>query len=510
MAKKQVVAVLVAGPFAEKRSTSTDILERWRHLTGRQGHPADPEFASYLSATLATLVLDGGQARAFERLLNCLARLMGGQGQADELMNQAEAARAALEPARFADRTWQTVRKVIDDRSQRTAFDEALSNDLRDLGLTRPADHVLVGLTVSRTIEPDPVDEAIRRDAFQRASADLAHATGEVVAGQVGDHGVVFLCGKAGPATRKRQKVLDLAERVFTLGRKRFGLSLHFGASLAPANDPLSRSYQSALGAAEAALVGDAKLVIAEPGSRRPRHSLRHLRQELSRAVEERPDLLGARFDRYLEAVAVHCVYRMKPARAHLEAGFERMAEALVKSGALDEKSFGVLGDGLDRAAGEARTVSELFAAYRKSVFDLATAVQRPAHARRDRGLQGALDYIRQRYSEPLSRAKVARVAGFAPRYFSALFKKREHTTFEQYLHGLRIERAKQLLEDSSVDAARVAELSGFRTPQYFSRVFRRATGTTPLEFRRKSPRVAANDAKKPESRKSHRKSPKV
>ena len=39
-------AILVTGPFALRRPTSTDVLERWRWLTGRQGHPADSGICS--------------------------------------------------------------------------------------------------------------------------------------------------------------------------------------------------------------------------------------------------------------------------------------------------------------------------------------------------------------------------------------------------------------------------------------------------------------------------------
>jgi photosystem II stability/assembly factor-like uncharacterized protein len=44
----KLVAVLVAGPFALGRPTSAGVLDRWRRLTGRQGHATDPEFAAYL------------------------------------------------------------------------------------------------------------------------------------------------------------------------------------------------------------------------------------------------------------------------------------------------------------------------------------------------------------------------------------------------------------------------------------------------------------------------------
>ncbi|HEV8244502.1 MAG TPA: AraC family transcriptional regulator, partial [Polyangiaceae bacterium] len=343
------------------------------------------------------------------------------------------------------------------------------------------------GLTVSRAGETDAVDETIRRDAFQRSAAELARATGGTVTGRVGDHGVVFLTGAPGSNARKRQRASDFAERVAALGRQRFALSLHFGMAVAAETAALSASYERALSAAETALVQGKKLIVAGAGGEAPSTSLRHLRQELVATVEEHPELLCARFDRYLEAVAVQCGYRVEPAKAHVDVGFERLTEGLVKSGALDEKSLRALGAGLDRAAIRAQTISDLFAAYRRAALDVVEAVQRPTSARQDRSLRRTLDFLRQHYSEPLTRNQVARVAGFAPGYFSELFKAREGITFERYLRGLRLERAKQLLLDSELDAARVGELCGFKTPQYFSFVFRDAIGVTPLAFRKKS-----------------------
>ena len=76
LSKKRVEAILVTGPFSTSRATSAEILERWRWLTGRQGHPGDPEFAYYLSITLSTLVLEGPHLVTYRRLLVSLARMM--------------------------------------------------------------------------------------------------------------------------------------------------------------------------------------------------------------------------------------------------------------------------------------------------------------------------------------------------------------------------------------------------------------------------------------------------
>jgi AraC-like DNA-binding protein len=480
---RRSIALMVVGPVASRPPTSADVLERWRWLTGRQGHPADPEFASYLAATLSTLVLAGPSLGRFEELLECLAQLLAGEGRADVIANRAGELRAEIEQARFVDRMWEAVRNMNDDRTSRTRYTEAHRSGLRRLGLTRKADMVLVGLTVGRAPD-DPVDEAIRRDAFQRDVVNAARAMGEVLAGQVGDHGIVLLSG-LGATALARRKLFGFAERMAKRAECDFGFSLHFGASQVAESADLSRCFRVALGAAESALGQGTKLVVAESMATRPPRSAGHLRRELARAVEERPELLAAKFDIYLEAVAGQCGYRVDAARGYLEAGFERIAEPLVGSGALDAKGFETLCEVLDRAAGEARSMRDLFAAYRRAVEDVADALKRPVAARRDRSLRAAVDFIHQHYTEPLRLESVARLAGFTPSHFSKLFIQREKMPFERYVRRLRLERAKQLLITTTLDSTRIAELAGFGSVFYFSRVFRALIGVTPLEYRR-------------------------
>jgi AraC-like DNA-binding protein len=492
VAQGKVVAVLVSGPFARMRPTSARLSDRWRALTGRQAHLADPELAAYLERMLSMLVLDDDALESFERLLECLARLLAGEGDAGKLMNEAEERMTRLEHIRFPERVWRAAKTMVDDRFPRAWQNAARTYTMQNLGLSREPDHLLVGLTLSRKPSADLIDEALRREAFQRGAVDLGRTVGDVITGQVGDHGVVFLT-----ASRQRRKLADLAGRASELARRRFGLLLHFGASAASSREPLSRSYQAALGAAEAALAQGAPLLFANEHVSKPSRSLRQLRDDLCTEVEQRPDLLPARFDRYLEMIAAQCGYRGDAARGHLEGGFERIAGPLLSNGAINRKSFDALCDVLERAAREAGTLTELFAAYRRAVLDLSEAVQRPVRARQDRSLRSAVDHIHRHFAEPLSLRTVARLAGFAPSHFSKLFIQRERVPFERYVRSLRLERAKQLLADTELDAARVADLSGFRSPQYFSHAFAKSFGMTPLAYRqgRRKTRAHAWDA---------------
>jgi AraC-like DNA-binding protein len=486
LARGKVVGILVCGPFARERLTRSAVIEQWRWLTGGSAHPADPAFAAYLARRLEILVLEGDQAPAFERLVICLTQLMAGVGRADEIANRAEVLRAELQETRFVDRMWESARTMVDDRSARVWQGVNFEKSRRLLGLSRTPDDVLVGLMVSRSKGDDPVDEALRRDAFQRAAAYFARKRGDLIAGRVGDHGVVLLSSARGSPAKRKERLLDLAERASGLARKGHGLSLSFGLSLASRSVTVSRTYLAALGAAEHALGQGTRFAVAEPSTGRPTESLRQLRDELGRVAEAQPERLEARFDRYLEVVAAQHGYGVEPVRGHLDAAFERIVEPFVKSGTLDRKSLKESGEVLDRAASDARSASDLFAAYRRVVADLCEARRRPVRARHDRSLRAALDHIHQHYAEALPLESVARVAGFSADHFSKLFKKREGMTFERYLGGFRIEQAKRLLGETDLGVARIGELCGFHSPQYFCRAFLRWTALTPMQHRKK------------------------
>ena len=69
--------------------------------------------------------------------------------------------------------------------------------------------------------------------------------------------------------------------------------------------------------------------------------------------------------------------------------------------------------------------------------------------------------------------------------YFSMLFKKSFGANFVDYLTDLRISAAKELLADPFLAAAEIANMVGYESPNYFTRVFKKTTGMTPTEYRK-------------------------
>src|SRR5258706_6816107 len=137
----------------------------------------------------------------------------------------------------------------------------------------------------------------------------------------------------------------------------------------------------------------------------------------------------------------------------------------------------------LERAA-DATTVPDLLLVYRRAVLDVQEAVLHPKQAHHDRSVRRATAFVRAHLDEPLSLARVARVAGFAPTYFSTIFAKTEKTTLARHIRQLRVERAKKMLDSTTLGVERIGQLCGFRTRTSFHHAFHELVGSTPGQYR--------------------------
>lgn len=98
--------------------------------------------------------------------------------------------------------------------------------------------------------------------------------------------------------------------------------------------------------------------------------------------------------------------------------------------------------------------------------------------------LRKAIDYINEHYTEQITLNEVAEKIFVSSCYISRMFKKELGKNFVDYLNGLRIEKAKELLKDPKYKTYEIAELVGIPDAHYFSRLFKKYEGLTPTEYR--------------------------
>jgi AraC-like DNA-binding protein len=299
----------------------------------------------------------------------------------------------------------------------------------------------------------------------------------------VSDHVLAFLLDDSRSGPGPRRKLMEVMRRADALAR-RHGLSIHWGIAMGADARSLPMRYQAALAAAEEALSVGLPMRDAAGTKTAELGLLSGLRRELGRVARERPALLTARFDRYIDAACRGCGYRIEPVRFHFEAGLEQIANALSDVGALDERTRAELPELVGRDVAQAQTLEELASAFRRAVADVALAAGKPTEARRQWSMRRATDFIRDHLAEPLTLATVARAAGFAPAHFSRLFAKTEGTPLRSYLTRLRVQRSKQLLASTNLSVERVGQIVGFVSRTHFHRAFWRAQGMTPTQYR--------------------------
>lgn len=95
-------------------------------------------------------------------------------------------------------------------------------------------------------------------------------------------------------------------------------------------------------------------------------------------------------------------------------------------------------------------------------------------------------DYINKHYTEEIDFDGMAARCNLSRSRFTHVFSGIFGVPPTQYQQNLRIEQAGELLRFSELTVAEIAQRCGFRDPLYFSRVFRKATGVSPTEYRGK------------------------
>lgn len=96
-----------------------------------------------------------------------------------------------------------------------------------------------------------------------------------------------------------------------------------------------------------------------------------------------------------------------------------------------------------------------------------------------------AKQYIQNNYMKfNLSLVDVASHVNLHPAYFSAVFSKCENISFIDYLTNFRLEKAKKLLQNSSIKATQIANEIGYQNSTYFSTLFKKHVGLSPSEYR--------------------------
>lgn len=94
-------------------------------------------------------------------------------------------------------------------------------------------------------------------------------------------------------------------------------------------------------------------------------------------------------------------------------------------------------------------------------------------------------DFIVANCSKQISLNDVAGYVHLHPVYLSRLLKNKTGKTFKEILTEVRLKKAEKLLKTTSLKHYEIAEAVGFSDAQYFSQVFKKVYGMTPIEWKK-------------------------
>ncbi len=99
--------------------------------------------------------------------------------------------------------------------------------------------------------------------------------------------------------------------------------------------------------------------------------------------------------------------------------------------------------------------------------------------------VQRIVQYLEENYAQNITLSSLEDSFFFNASYISRVFKQKTGKNYSDYLLGIRLEHAKELLRNSNHSIAYISDTTGFGNSKYFSKIFKEKVGMQPVQYRR-------------------------
>lgn len=142
----------------------------------------------------------------------------------------------------------------------------------------------------------------------------------------------------------------------------------------------------------------------------------------------------------------------------------------------------------IEKMAGRdmAITCSKLFEIQIERNSQSAFMIFSPQKRHEDDAVKKAQDYLEQNYADRISVDDLARTVGVSRRNLERRFRKVTFNSIAEYLQRVRIEAAKQTLEQERENVNEAMYKAGYNDSKAFRNTFKKLTGLSPLAYRKK------------------------
>ncbi len=117
-------------------------------------------------------------------------------------------------------------------------------------------------------------------------------------------------------------------------------------------------------------------------------------------------------------------------------------------------------------------------------------------------GIEGKIaqvkNFVDRNYHKRIYLKDAASAVCLSPKYLSRLFKQKAGMEFTDYKMNVRIAKAKEILLRNSLNIDEIAFQMGYKNTESFIRLFKKATRSTPTEYRKRKGKHAPRKRRKP------------
>jgi transcriptional regulator GlxA family with amidase domain len=139
----------------------------------------------------------------------------------------------------------------------------------------------------------------------------------------------------------------------------------------------------------------------------------------------------------------------------------------------------------LTRKLEEAQSLYQVIEAFKEALGRLTFVSSKAWDGSNVMRLEATLQYLRENFADPLPLPAVARKAGFSVPTFSRVFKRATGTSFLSYVRAIRVAHAKTLITTTPMNTEQIAQACGFQSQHHLIRSFKKETKQTPGAYRK-------------------------
>lgn len=140
--------------------------------------------------------------------------------------------------------------------------------------------------------------------------------------------------------------------------------------------------------------------------------------------------------------------------------------------------------DSLDGIEGNFCTIQEYYSHFADCIKKLTDIMTVDSDRSDSWAVTQAKKFMLEHYAQKLSLEIIAKEVHLSPVYLGTLFKNSAGITITEYMTGIRMEKAKELLKNTTQNITEIAEAVGYPDAKYFAKLFKKEIGVKPTEYR--------------------------